>query len=82
MRNTVIKRMYTHINGGNSIMNNEQLAKLFIESIQNLANNPQNLRNLETYLSYHFDAWMQKFANTPEKITHEIKEFANMEVTA
>lgn len=55
-------------------------AALFVESIKTLAQKENNLDNLESYLSMHFYTWMQKFANTPEKIAAEIKAFANMEI--
>ena len=40
----------------------------------------ENLDNLECYLSHHFEAWMKKYANTPEGLTAEMVEFANMEI--
>lgn len=58
----------------------EKEAALFIESIKTIAQKENNLENLEHYLSIHFDAWMQKFANTPEGITAELKAFASMEI--
>lgn len=58
---------------------NEKLAFLFTQAIKTLAANRQNLENLENYLSYHFPEWMQKFANTPEKITAELIAFASMD---
>ena len=59
---------------------NAQNARQFIEAIQTIASKPQNLDNLECYLTHHFPAWLEKFANTPEKITAELKAFAEMEV--
>ena len=57
----------------------EQTAKQFCEALQTIAGKPQNLENLESYLSYHFAEWMNKYANTPENITAELKNFADME---
>ena len=58
----------------------EQIAKQFCEALQAIAGKPQNLENLEHYLSIHFSEWLSKFANTPEGITAELKQFAEMEV--
>lgn len=58
----------------------EKTARIFCESIAKLAQNPQNLENLETYLSYHFAEWLEKYANTPDGIAGELKAFAEMEV--
>ena len=58
----------------------EQTAKQFCEALQAIAGKPQNLENLEYYLSIHFSEWLSKFANTPEEITAELKQFAKMEV--
>lgn len=58
----------------------EQTAKLFCEALQTIAGKPENLENLETYLSIHFSKWLDKFANTPENITAELKQFAEMDV--
>lgn len=59
-------------------MKHERVAKQFIAAIKTIAEKPENLENLELYLSYHFPEWMIKFANTPENITCEMREFANM----
>ena len=56
----------------------EQTAKQFCEALQTIAGKPENLENFELYLSMHFSEWLEKFANTPERITAELKEFANM----
>lgn len=52
----------------------------FINAIKTIASKPENLDNLESYLSYHFAEWLEKFANTPEGIAAEMREFAEMEV--
>ena len=56
----------------------EQTAKQFCEALRTIAGKPENLDNLELYLSMHFSEWLEKFANTPEGITADLKEFANM----
>lgn len=58
---------------------NELYAKMVCEAIKELVAKPDNLDNFETYLAYHFDVWMEKFANTPEGLATEIKHFAEME---
>ena len=58
----------------------EQTAKQFCEALRTIAGKPENLENLERYLSYHFAEWMSKYANTPENITAELKNFADMDV--
>ena len=57
----------------------EQTAKEFCKALRTIAGKPENLDNLESYLSYHFAEWMNKYANTPENITAELKSFADME---
>lgn len=59
--------------------NYEEQAIQFCEAIRTLANNTENLNNLESYLTYHFDKWLERWADTPEKIAAEMKEFAEME---
>ena len=61
-------------------MKNEKTAQQFVDAIKTIAEKPQNLENLEIYLSYHFPAWLEKFANSPEKITAELKAFAEMDI--
>ena len=56
----------------------EQEAKQFCEAIKAIAEKPENLDNLECYLSHHFPVWIEKYANTPETITAELKAFAEM----
>ena len=61
-------------------MKHETNARIFTKAIKTIAERPENLDNLERYLSYHFSAWLEKFANTPEKIAAELKAFAEMEI--
>ena len=58
----------------------EEQATQFCEAICTLANNAENLENLESYLSRHFSEWISKWANTPEKLVAEMKHFAEMEI--
>jgi hypothetical protein len=55
-------------------------AKIFIKAIKTIAQNENNLENFESYLSQHFGAWLKKFANTPEGVAYEVKQFAEMEI--
>lgn len=59
-------------------MNYETLAVQLADSIQSLASKPENLNNFVSYLTYHFDTWLQKYANTPEGLVSELKEFSSM----
>ena len=65
-------------------MNNErkfeQLAHEFAEAIRMFAEKPDNIDNFESYLSYLFDVWMEKYASNPESLTSEVKHFAEMEI--
>ena len=58
----------------------EKQATQFCEAIRALANKPENLNNLESYLTYNFDKWLKTWANSPENIAAEMKEFAEMEI--
>lgn len=43
----------------------EKAAEDFCQSIKALASKPENLANLESYLTYNFQRWLEKYANTP-----------------
>lgn len=58
----------------------EKQAAEFCEAIRTLANNTENLENLESYLSRHFSEWISKWANSPASLATEMKEFAEMEI--
>ena len=58
----------------------KQAAADFVEAIKLIATKPDNLDNLESYLSRHFSEWISKWANSPENIAAEMKEFAEMEI--
>ena len=51
----------------------------FVEAIKRLAENPQNLENLQSYLEQHFTLWMKQYANTPENMAAEMLSFANID---
>lgn len=59
-------------------MKYEKIASQFCQAIRDLAAKEDNLNNLESYLTYNFPEWIHKYANTPEGITCELKEFARM----
>ena len=58
----------------------EKQAAEFCEAVRTLASNAENVENLESYLSQHFSEWISKWANSPENIAAEMKEFAEMEI--
>ena len=55
-------------------------AAQFCDAIRELASKPENLQNLENYLEYHFDKWMEKYASTPDDMATEMSNFAQMEM--
>ena len=55
-------------------------AAQFCDAIRELANKPENLQNLESYLEWHFDTWMKKYASTPDSMAAEMSNFAQMEI--
>ena len=55
-------------------------AAQFCNAIREFANKPENLQNLESYLEWHFDKWMEKYANTPDGIAAEMSSFAQMDI--
>lgn len=61
-------------------MKYQHVADQFVEAIKTIAEKPQNLDNLNYYLALHFGEWLERFANSPETITAEMREFAEMEI--
>ena len=57
----------------------QEQAAAFCNAIRELAQNEFALDNLESYLSQHFAAWLEKYANTPEWLARELKEFVSIE---
>lgn len=45
-------------------------------AIKLIAAKPNNLGNLENYLSKHFSEWLKTWANSPEDLAAEMKAFA------
>jgi len=54
-------------------------ARKLCDAIRKFADSPEALDNFESYLSYHFAAWLKRFANNPQAIAGEFEHFANME---
>lgn len=63
---------------------NKKLICEFIGAIKMFAEKPDNLENFESYLGYHFDVWLEKYAHTSkesfEGVVSEMKHFAEIEV--
>jgi len=59
--------------------NNIEYSKRFAEAIRTLARKPENIDNLESYLYYHFDKWLEIYAKNPAGITEELEHFASIE---
>lgn len=76
------KKRY-HINTENALdvyLNiNEVYAKIFCDAIRTIAKKPENIDNLESYLTYHFTGWLVKYGSYPEDLAMEMKMFAEME---
>ena len=56
----------------------EDLALAFGDAIKKLAADEDHLNNFLSYLTQHFPEWLRKYANTPEGLVSEFREFANM----
>ena len=55
-------------------------AAQFCDAIRELANKPENLQNLESYLECHFDKWLEKYVSTPDDMAAEMSDFAKMDI--
>lgn len=53
-------------------------AHIVAEAIKALAKNEEALNDFEYYLSLHFAAWLEKFANTPGGMASELNSFAHI----
>ena len=53
-------------------------AAMMCQAIKDMAKSDFALDNFESYLSHHFDSWMKKFANTPDDLAAELKDFASI----
>lgn len=58
---------------------NEVYAKIFCDAIRTIAKKPENIDNLESYLTWNFTEWLEKYGNCPENLAMEMKSFAEME---
>lgn len=56
----------------------ENEAKELCEALKVMVSNDYSIENFESYLSYHFDKWIEKYASTPEGMVHEIKHFSTI----
>ena len=56
----------------------ERLAEELAEAIKRMANSEESLNNFKNYLSTHFNTWIKKWANTPEGLTAEFKNFSKI----
>lgn len=56
----------------------EKEARIVAEAIRTLAKDEEALDNFEYYLSRHFAAWLEKFANTPCGMASELNSFAHI----
>ncbi|MBM6887630.1 hypothetical protein [Pseudoflavonifractor phocaeensis] len=55
-------------------------ARVVAKAIRTLASKPDNLENLENYLSHNFGEWVEKYARYPETLAAELQNFANMDI--
>ena len=55
---------------------NEGLARDFCNALRFFAAHPENIDNLEGYLTRHFASWIARYANSPEGLTSEMMSFA------
>lgn len=51
-----------------------------LAALRAFAEKPENIDNFESYLEYHFEKWREIYATTPESLTSELLNFANMEL--
>lgn len=59
---------------------NKKLAQDFCNAIKLLAEKPENLENLEHYLTHCFYTWYNIIVTTPEELVSELAHFAEMEL--
>ena len=68
----------TQIMAADDVNGYEDLALSLGDAIKKLASDEDHLNNFISYLTQHFPEWLQKYANTPEGLVSEFREFANM----
>lgn len=58
----------------------DKFAADFAAVIMELSSKPENLSNLESYLSRHFAIWMDRHASTPEDLVEELQMFVRLKL--
>ena len=53
-------------------------ARQISEALREFAKHPEAIDNFESYLSRHFGAWLEKYAETPERMAGEFRHFASI----
>ncbi len=53
-------------------------AQTVADAILTLAEHPSRLDNFKSYLSYHFDTWLEKYADCPLRMASEMKTFSEI----
>lgn len=56
----------------------EKQAAEVVAAIKHFAEHDDALNNFENYLSMHFDAWLERYAATPDGLAGELRDFARM----
>lgn len=64
----------------NELNSDMKYAKMFCDAIRTMVDKPDNINNLESYLSNCFTNWLDLYGNNPENISHELKSFAEMKI--
>lgn len=61
-------------------MENEKIYYMdrLFAALENFKSNPDAAENFKSYLEYHFDAWREKYAATPEGFIEELYHFSNI----
>lgn len=57
---------------------NKKNAEILCNAIKKFAENPGAIDNFESYLSNHFDVWMNEYVNTPSGLVSEFKHFSEI----
>ena len=60
-------------------MKNEENARLFVEAVKKISKKNYVLENFESYLSWHFDSWLEKYSANPDTFVEEFLYWANSE---
>ena len=53
-------------------------ARQIAQALREFAKHPDAIDNFESYLSHHFGAWLEKYAETPERMAGEFLHFASI----